>query len=123
MIIVRYLDQAYPDTPRLIAPGTEVLLATLHALVLANVSAPLYGPIASRIVSTMDEDSATVYRGRVERVIGTSIEEFLSTSGEEDSQEWIWSCGQLYPKGRAGSMGRKGKRALAVPCRRRALVC
>ncbi|KAF6756197.1 hypothetical protein DFP72DRAFT_810782, partial [Ephemerocybe angulata] len=82
--IVKYLDQAYPDIPRLITPGMEVLLATLHALVLANTSAPLYAPIASRIVSAMDEDSDTVYRGRVERAIGMSIEEFLGTSGEED---------------------------------------
>ncbi|KAJ2929446.1 hypothetical protein H1R20_g7648, partial [Candolleomyces eurysporus] len=75
--IIEHLDEAYPHTPKLLAPGTEVLTAAFTWAVRQRMRRPTWPLVVpATVTSGLDGPSATKYRGNFESWAKMSLEEF-----------------------------------------------
>ncbi|KAJ2925916.1 hypothetical protein H1R20_g11183, partial [Candolleomyces eurysporus] len=88
--IIEYLDQTYPNTPRIISPGTN-LLNTAFDWGLGQAFFKLWPLLAPNIVTNLKGASSDKYRQRLEAVTGMSMEQLKEN---KELQEKLWAEAQ-----------------------------
>ncbi|PIL31349.1 hypothetical protein GSI_06047 [Ganoderma sinense ZZ0214-1] len=90
MVIARYLDATYPDTPRAIPEGTEAFHETTMVAI-RTVIGPHSGPLVMTLVPPLlSPDSGAYYSARVESMLGESLMKELSVVGSAAREErWM----------------------------------
>lgn len=78
--IAKYLDDAYPDTPRLFPAGTDAFQAMFHDFIWQNVGIPLYLNIMADTAASLLPRSQEYFRSTREKQFGKKLEQL---SGEE----------------------------------------
>lgn len=73
--IAKYLDQTYPNTPRLFPDGTLDYQAVFLDVVRPLISMPLLQILLSRICGSLNEPSAVYFRKTREEAFGKTLEE------------------------------------------------
>ncbi|KAJ2912538.1 hypothetical protein MD484_g7892, partial [Candolleomyces efflorescens] len=73
--IVEYLDKTYPETPRIIAPGTTVLNVTLDWAFRQNIFG-LYPLLAPNVIAHMNLESSQKYQRIFESILKQSLQDF-----------------------------------------------
>ena len=68
--IAKYLDRAYPDTPRLVPPGTTALQAAFSETIPMTIMVPLFMNIATKIWSCLTPRSKVYFRESREAMFG-----------------------------------------------------
>ncbi|RXW24101.1 hypothetical protein EST38_g1786 [Candolleomyces aberdarensis] len=84
--IVEYLDQTYPETPRVIAPGTAILNATLEWAFRTTIFT-MYPLLAPNVVAHMNPVASQKYQARFESRVNMSLQEFKN---DETLHEKLW---------------------------------
>ena len=84
--IIEYLDRAYPETPRIIAPGTTILNATLEWAFRGTIFT-LYPLLAPNVVAHMSPAASQKYQARLESRVGMPLQEFKN---DKSLHEKIW---------------------------------
>lgn len=78
--IIKYLDETYPDTPRLFPEGTEAFQSLFSSLVFPSVVVPLLLILVSRISVLLNPRSEKYFRSTREAMFGKKLEELGSES-------------------------------------------
>ncbi|KAJ2929445.1 hypothetical protein H1R20_g7649, partial [Candolleomyces eurysporus] len=73
--IIKYLDETYPDTPKLLSPGTEVLTEAFTWAVGQNMRF-IWPFTVVKIIASIDEKSSLKFQGVFESKAKMNIEEF-----------------------------------------------
>ncbi|KAF7354324.1 Glutathione S-transferase-like protein ustS [Mycena venus] len=85
--IAAYLDATYPDTPRLMPPGTTGLLRSFEAAALSLLSPTLYQYIIPGTYKILYPPGQAALRRKREAMFGKRMED-ITPKGEEDVIEW-----------------------------------
>jgi glutathione S-transferase len=73
--IVEYLDRTYPETPRIIIPGTTILNATLEWAWRRTIFT-LYPLLAPNVIAHMSPAASQKYEARFESRVNMSLQDF-----------------------------------------------
>lgn len=88
--IIEYLEQTYPNTPRILVPGTDVLNAAFD-WGLRQAMSPLMPLIAPNVIRNLAQASSEMYRQRMEVITGTSVE---ALKDDKEMQEKLWATAE-----------------------------
>ena len=72
--IARYLDDAYPDTPRVFPPGTVALQAAFHDFVWGTLGMPVFMTVIAGTCAALPPRSQEYFRTTREAAFGTKLE-------------------------------------------------
>ncbi|KAJ2912526.1 hypothetical protein MD484_g7885, partial [Candolleomyces efflorescens] len=95
--IIEYLDRTYPNTPRIIAPGTSILNAAFDSGFLQAVL-KLWPILAPNVVANLKEESSNKYRRVLEGAMGMSVEQLKEN---KELQGTLWAAAEEAFKGPA----------------------
>ncbi|KIP06684.1 hypothetical protein PHLGIDRAFT_448049 [Phlebiopsis gigantea 11061_1 CR5-6] len=87
--IARYLDDAYPDTPRVVPAGSAALQKAWHMLVLPTVLVPLLHIQLPHVCNILPPRSAEYFRRTREDAFGKKLEEVHSESDWEKLEQGL----------------------------------
>ena len=72
--IARYLDDAYPDTPRVFPAGTVALQAAFHDFVWGTLGEPVFMNVIARTCASLPPRSEEYFRATREAAFGAKLE-------------------------------------------------
>ncbi|KAL0961284.1 hypothetical protein HGRIS_006244 [Hohenbuehelia grisea] len=86
-VIAKYLDEQYPDTPKLLHPGTEALQTTFVHAHMGAVS-PIFPLILGLIGPTFEPRHADAFRRAREIEFGRKLEEVIPADAAARKAQW-----------------------------------
>ncbi|KAH8104646.1 hypothetical protein BXZ70DRAFT_601944 [Cristinia sonorae] len=88
LAIVAYLDNAYPDTPRLLPPGKTGLYSAFRETVDDSITFKAYRLNVHRVYLFLNPCNETHYRGSREQWFGMKLEEVAPPGSEVEMKVW-----------------------------------
>ncbi|KAJ2912533.1 hypothetical protein MD484_g7886, partial [Candolleomyces efflorescens] len=82
--IIEYLEATYPDTPKLLSPGTEVLTTAFEWAEKQHMRRAIWPFTVLKVAPSLDEKSSAKYVGIFEAVINMKLEEFGANTAMKD---------------------------------------
>lgn len=90
--IARYLDETYPETPRLFPPGTDALQTAFIDIAWPPIGLPLYFSIMGVTMKKLNPSSAEFFRRTREETFGQTMEALAT---DENWQAWVAGLGKV----------------------------
>ncbi|GJF00672.1 glutathione S-transferase [Phanerochaete sordida] len=81
--IAKYLDDAYPDTPRLFPAGTDAFQAAFHDFVWPSIGFPLFHHVILDTAASLPPRSQAYFRATREVLFGKPLEQIAT------DEEWL----------------------------------
>lgn len=85
--IALYLDETFPETPRLLLDGTLPFYRALQAYTFANITLPVIPLQLPRIAALLDERGAEYFKRTREPIFG-AISESINQDGAKANECW-----------------------------------
>jgi glutathione S-transferase len=85
--IAEYLDKTYPDTPRVIPPGTRALQAAFIDASWSKMVGNLFKFLMPKVSQALNKSGEEYFRRTREAAIGSTLEEMYPTG---DKAEEVW---------------------------------
>ncbi|KAL0961283.1 hypothetical protein HGRIS_006243 [Hohenbuehelia grisea] len=86
-VIVKYLDDQYPDTPKVIPPGTDALIAAFINAHLISI-APIHAFTVPIFSATFNGEEAVKFRRAREEDFGKKVEDLVPSDPVGRAAEW-----------------------------------
>jgi len=85
--IVRYLEKQYPDTPKLLPPGTSGFIAAFQAAMASTFSPKLFRAVVFHVWKGLNPESQPYFRVQKEQIFGERLEDLVP---EGPAGEAVW---------------------------------